>query len=121
MPNFGDHILQARHNEEFYQATDKTAYSDWAMTAVYYAALHYVDALLARAGMIDPGGHDVRDQEVRARAELRPIARLYFRLKSRSRNARYYCTRFQLTELQRSYEGDLADIRSHLLPLVGLQ
>lgn len=117
MPDVTDHILQARHNEEFYQATDKNVYSDWAMTAVYYAALHYIDAFLARVNIIDPGGHDVRDQEVRGRAELRAISRLYFRLKSRSRNARYYCTRFHLGELQRSHDEDLADIRNHLLPL----
>ncbi len=120
MPNLADHILQARHNEEFYRATDKNVYSDWAMTAVYYAALHYIDALLAQVGMIDPGGHDVRDQEVHTRAELRPIARSYFRLKGRSRSARYYAARFQPAELQRSYEGDLTAIRNHLLPLAGL-
>lgn len=117
MPNVADHILQAQHNEEFYRATDKNVYSDWAMTAVYYAALHYVDAFLARVGMIDPGGHDVRDQEVRARAELRPILAYYFRLKNRSRSARYYCARFPPAELRRSFEGDLTTIRNHLLPL----
>jgi hypothetical protein len=117
MPNVADHILQARHNEDFYRATDKNAYSDWAMTAVYYAALQYVDAYLARIGMIDPGGHDVRDQELHRRPELRPIINSYFRLKSRSRSARYYCATFPLPELQRSYEGDLTAIRKHLLPM----
>lgn len=117
MPNASDHIIQARHNEEFYRVTDKATYSDRAMTTIYYAALHYVDALLAKVGMIDPGGHDVRDQEVRARTELRPIYRSYFRLKSRSRNARYYCAKFQPGELQQSYDVDLAAIRNHLLPL----
>jgi hypothetical protein len=117
MPNLADHLLQARHNEEFYRATDKNAYSDWAVTAIYYAALHYIDSFLATTGMIDPGGHDVRDQQVRTRAELRPIGQLYFRLKSRSRNARYYCARFQPAELQRCFEGDLAAIRNHVLPL----
>jgi hypothetical protein len=117
MPNITDHILQAQHNEDFYRATDKNAYSDWAMTAVYYAALHYVDAFLARAGMIDPGGHDVRDREMHMRMELRPIVKNYFRLKSRSRSVRYYCTTFSFPELQRSYEDDLTEIRRHLLPL----
>ncbi len=119
MPNLADHILQARHNEEFYRATDKNVYSDWAMTAVYYAALHYIDALLAQVGVDDPGGHFARNREVGARAELRPIARFYFRLKNRSENARYYCYKFRLAELQRSYEGDLTAIRNHLLPLAG--
>lgn len=118
MPNVADHLLQARHNEAFYQLTDRNVYSDWAMIVLFYAALQYVDALLARHGMIDPGGHDVRDQEVHGRRELQPILRHYFRLKNRSRNARYYCARFPLAELERSYQGDLAAIRNHLLPLV---
>lgn len=117
MPNVADHILQVQHNETFYHATDKSVYSDWAMTAVYYAALHYVDAFLAQVGIIDPGGHDVRDQEVHRRAELRPIVSSYFRLKSRSRSARYYCTTYPHSELQRSFEVDLRAIRDRLLPL----
>ncbi len=117
MPSAADHIIQAQHNEKFFHVTDKSAYSDWAMTVLYYAALHYVDAFLARVGMVDPGGHDVRDQEVHHRAELRPVIKPYFRLKSRSRTARYYCGRFTLAELQRSYETDLNAIRSYLVPL----
>jgi len=121
MPNCADHIIQARHNETFYDNIDKNAYSDWAMTALFYAALQYIDAFLATVGMVDPGGHGVRDQEINAQAHLRSIANLYFRLKNRSRNARYYCGRFSLGELERCRNQDLAQLRNHISPLIGLQ
>jgi hypothetical protein len=118
MPNLEDHILQARHNENFYQVTDKNAFSDWAMTAIFYAALHYIDAVLAKLGMVDPGGHSVRDDQVHKRVELRPIANSYFRLKSRSRSARYYCMSFRPQELQRCYDVELANIKQHIMPII---
>jgi hypothetical protein len=117
MPNSADHILQAQHNEAFYQVIDKNAYSDWAMTALFYAALHYIDAFLDRVG-IDAGGHDQRDKEVRDRKELRPIWPQYHYLKNRSINARYYCGTFTPDQLQQCYGGDLAAIRRSLLRLV---
>ena len=121
MPNLDDHILQARHNEAFYENIDKNAYSDWAMTVLFYAALQYIDTFLATVAMVDPGGHGVSDQEVNAQAHLRSIANLYFRLKNRSRNARYYCARFSLGELERCRTQDLAQLRNHISPLIGFQ
>ncbi len=118
MPGVTDHLNQASHNEQFYHVTDKSVYSDWAMTTVYYAALHYIDAYLAKAKIPDPGAHDVRDSAVNRVAELRPIANLYFRLKSRSRSARYCYVRFSLADLHQSFNGDLANIKKHLLPRI---
>lgn len=120
MSDLADHILQARHNEAFYDNIDKNTYSDWAMTGLFYAALQYIDAYLATVGTVDPEGHGVRDQEVNARVDLRPIAKLYFRLKNRSRNGRYYCARFSVGELERCWNQDLARLRNHIAPLIGL-
>jgi hypothetical protein len=114
MPNTAEHWSQGEHNEAFYQGIDKDVYSDWAATALFYSALHYIDAFLAGIG-IDPGGHDDRDSEVANRKELRPLARQYFRLKNRSRDARYNCGKFHPQELQRSFGNDLSYIRNYLL------
>ncbi len=119
MPNTAEHINQAQHNEAFFNSMDQmdqSVYSDWAMTVLFYTALHYVDALLAQHGILGPGGHDVRDNHVARQSELRPISHLYFRLKSRSRNARYYCRRFNQAEIQRAQNQDLEGIKTHLLP-----
>jgi len=117
MSDSADHILQAQHNEAFYQAIDKNTYSEWAMTVLFYAALHYINAFLDRVG-IDPGGHQERDNIVQNRKELRPIWHQYRYLKNRSINARYYCVTFTLTQLQQCSGGDLAAIRKCILPLV---
>ncbi|MGH7427813.1 MAG: hypothetical protein ACREJ4_05585 [Candidatus Methylomirabilaceae bacterium] len=118
MPDRADHILQAQHNERFFQTIDKVEFSDWAMTTIFYAALHYIDAFLATIGLVDPGGHSVRDDQFHRTSELQPIARNYFRLKNRSKNARYYCGTFEEAELRRCYRDDLGRIKSHLNPLI---
>ena len=50
MPESALHLAQAKHNEEllaFLDVHDKTEYfRDWYMTVAFYAALHYVEAIL---------------------------------------------------------------------------
>jgi hypothetical protein len=118
MPSRDAHLSQASHNEALLEAIDRTAYSDWAMTIAFYAALQYVDAWLAVQGTDDPGSHDVRDQEIHADPQLVPISRLYFRLKNRSRNARYHAARFTPTEVARAIADDLGGIRRHITGLL---
>jgi len=84
-----EHLKQAGHNFEFYQSIDSKKYSDWAVTALYYSALQFVDAFLAKH-RITPGQHDQRDQHMNLHPELKAIAIHYFKLKSASRTARYY-------------------------------
>ncbi len=114
MPDKDTHIAQAGHNSNFWTTIDRPTYSDWAVTVTFYEALQYVDALLAQLGNFHPGGHDVRDRAINERPELRPIARFYFRLKNRSRNARYYAARFPVAEVERSRTEDLGRIREHI-------
>ncbi len=118
MPSFSDHVQQATHNEAFYQVIDKNVYSDWAMTVLFYAALHYIDAFLGQVG-IHPGGHETRDTILSNRKELRPIYGHYRHLKDCSRNARYYCNSFTLNQLQQCYGGSFAPIRKSVLRLTG--
>jgi len=118
MPDLATHLRQAHHNEQFFLSFDRGIYSDWAMTVLYYAALQYVDALLAHLGILDPGGHDVRECHIRSRNELRPIHREYFRLKSRSRNARYYARHFRPEEIDRCRTTDFETIKQHVRGLL---
>lgn len=86
------------------------------MTVIFYEALQYIDVLLAKLDETHPAGHDVRDQEIHRRPELRPIATSYFRLKSRSLRARYYAARFPVNEIERSKADELQRIKDHVLP-----
>lgn len=38
------HIQQAKHNEQLAEFLNDTPYGDWRATALFYAALHYVQA-----------------------------------------------------------------------------
>jgi hypothetical protein len=46
MPHKNVHIAQALHNEELAAYLSGTAYPDWIVTSMFYAALHYVEAYL---------------------------------------------------------------------------
>ena len=43
MPARDNHLHQAQHNEAFVASfnLDSTAYLDWAVTGIFYAALHF--------------------------------------------------------------------------------
>lgn len=72
MPARDDHLTQAQHNREFAESLDAAKYSDWVATALFYAALHHVDAFLATRN-VHPGRHDVRDNYVEKVTELRRL------------------------------------------------
>lgn len=116
MPDKATHIAQANHNAAFWDTIDNSVYSDWAVTVIFYQALQYVDALLAQMGNIHPGGHNDRERQIKNSPELRPILNSYYRLKNRSRNARYHAARFALGEVERCKNEDLRRIRDHILP-----
>lgn len=92
MPSRSDHISKAEHNERFAQKVDQTlpSYRDWAVTAYFYSALHYVEAYLAtRIPPIHSPGHHARDDQVGRDPALKRIFHQYSELKNDSTNARY--------------------------------
>lgn len=120
MPARDDHLTQAQHNREFAESLDPAKYSDWVATALFYAALHYVDAFLATRN-VHPGRHDVRDHYVEKVTELRPISDDYWALKNSSRTARYYPpASFSATHLRRLRDIHLESIRTGLRPHIPL-
>jgi hypothetical protein len=112
VPSKDEHLEQTRHNRRFFDSLDTDAYSDWAATALFYTALHYLDAFLATLG-IHPLRHPDRTREVRARLELREIFDDYRFLKDYSENARYNPpTRYSQAQLQDMNVVHLARIRA---------
>jgi len=79
MANFVDHIDQARHNlqcaRNFSQGTNC---KDWAITAAFYSALHYVEAGFEAMGFghtdqnrpTDESAHSYRTRELRKKFGL---------------------------------------------------
>jgi hypothetical protein len=89
-----DHFQQAQSNEGFYEAlgADSSTTPEWAMTVLFYSALHYVQAALIhlQSGSA-PTDHDKRRGAVRT--QFRSIAGKYEALYNASIRARYECAR----------------------------
>jgi hypothetical protein len=90
--NLPAHQRKARHSEAFFDLHSKIAncvrsYPDWCITVIYYAALQYIDAKLARMNM-HPEDHYNRDPMVAN--NLRAVSAPYFFLQDRSETARYF-------------------------------
>lgn len=82
-----EHIKRAKYNESFarWLGGDKSKWPSWTMTAVFYSALHAVDALFA-ARSVPTGRHKIRNNSVVAFPDLR---KPYMRLFDYGHQARY--------------------------------
>lgn len=85
------HIRKAQHNESFLnrELLPKKGFNDWKIVAIFYTAVHYVDAGLARM-KIHPLGHTGSDgRNTYVSVHFRGISGKYQTLYNRSRYARY--------------------------------
>ena len=80
---------RAAQNERFASSL-ADPYWDWAVTAVYYAGVHYVEAYFAALRPpIHSGTHGARDSDIRRDSILNPAWRTYKQMKEDSEDARY--------------------------------
>jgi hypothetical protein len=103
------HLAQARHNFRLYQKLKgEGEFLDWAVTALFYAALHLVQACLidiASDAFDYPRSHEQRDSFIRRK--LGDVWLPYNFLQNQSTRARYHPDQPKpsLDRLQQ-YEGD---------------
>ena len=87
MPTPQQHREKAEH-DEFFVAELKEPFWDWAITGLFYAALHYIEVRLAgQTPPIHPETHLIRDSHVHRL--LSTIYVDYRELEEQSRDARY--------------------------------
>lgn len=82
----------------------------------FYAALHYMDAVLATHG-VDPRNHEDRDDQIGRNQTLKRVYAEYKSLKRMSSNARYYAMNIEPQHIQQikpDYEALKAYVRSVL-------
>lgn len=97
MPKRDEHLAQAQHNREFFEAIERPAYNDWAVTTIFYEAIHYVDALLDHAYGVNPRRYGdsqfphAHEREGYLRNYMHAIWNDCRHLKDASRDARYEC------------------------------
>ena len=83
-----DHIKQWLHNRGFISRIDPD-FSDWAVTATFYTALHAVDALLKHDGVRGIVNHASRNNALMRITRYAKIWKHYQPLHDLSRTIRY--------------------------------
>lgn len=111
-----DHIQRAEKNEAFAGALNRTdpVQADWAITALFYGALHYIDAYFLSHGRGRPRTHGQREPRIRDSADLIGIWPDYRRLKDMSLAARYDIANYAEADFNVAANA-LAKVRSHVL------
>jgi hypothetical protein len=96
LPSKDEHLTKAAHNERLAATLSSGQYLDWAATAFFYAALHYI--ILAVQGD-HPDKHDDRDSLIGRHPNLKRVYKEYRALKTMSRNARYYAVQIDQNDI----------------------
>ena len=101
MPDKLDHIRCAQQNHDFccLQRLCGSKYQDWGVVVLFYASMHYVDAVLAQdtslpSSLQQPKDHKARRLAVAKSSSLARIATHYLELYDRSLDVRYKCLSF---------------------------
>lgn len=117
MPDRAQHLERAAGNEDLARSLnlDEGLEVDWAVTMIFYSALHYIDSFLAGKNL-HPRDHDIRDAEIERNGSLNPIYKDYRRLKDASRAARYDIANYHKTDLIK-FDSKFQNVKQHITAL----
>jgi len=109
------HEAQAKENFAVYSLLAKRGkHLDWAITALAYSALHYVDGHLLPQ---DPRNHAERNLLIQRKPAVRTVWLNYRLLLQKSRDARYECYDPTVEEVERLRAQLYDPIVTHLRSL----
>ena len=119
MPTRDEHVTKAQGNEAFADSIDPTSQSriDWKLVILFYTAMHYVEAYVAKVMEMHLRSHQTRDSYIAKEANLKKIRVSYGHLKYYGYNARYELDGFTVKDVLEAKEY-LAQLKTVLLPLV---
>lgn len=84
------HKLQAEHNEKFLNTLgNNSEFIDWKFVVLYYSALHFADAYIAKKGITRINSHTHR-RKIYSNELSGPVFTSYKRLENYSQIARYH-------------------------------
>jgi hypothetical protein len=96
MATVEEHRLKAVHNRSFLEShrLSEGEFVDWAVTVLFYCALHWLSALLAQEGYQVKNYRDEEDAITGTRVFTLQALQWYRHLEDSSRQARYETTQF---------------------------
>lgn len=120
MPKKDEHVNWAIHDRDFWTSIDldNNPYTDWAVTGMFYEAVHWVEAFLATKPY-HSGDHKKRERAMLSLypSDLAAITADFKDLKKDSETARYECYRHTAKEARQLIP--LVDrIRDHISRLL---
>ena len=120
MPSKDEHLLKAEGNRRFAYALRPAnpVVSGWAITVLFYSALHYVEAYNAKYNC-HFGTHDDLKRDISRNPQLSAIYDDYSDLLNFSWNARYRSVVYGEAELNEAKEYHEA-VQKHISNLLGL-
>lgn len=105
MPNFEDHVKQATANIQFLESFIYARSNDWAITVMFYSALHITEALIWKKANLKRSQENNYDYDIhcpnhdkRARTVKELIPEIHFQylqLEKAAHNSRYKVYRFR--------------------------
>ena len=122
-----EYIEQAAHNADLasHLRHERTNCLDWAVTCLFYAAIHYVNAYLVKAHIPIPKRHRGSNPKKPGRLNivqndsvLSQIYQEYRHLDDESRDARYELKRPSISDYDTFLISQLVRIREFILPKV---
>ena len=120
-PRTAQHLTKADANMKRAQLlADEDPPADWAVVVAFYAAVHYVGALLWEQGDYTPINHRERGEAMHLMRELRPVEDVYDRLNDLGWKARYLpALRVSPTRIETAL-GDMVEIRTAVFAALGV-
>ena len=102
MPQKDEHVNWAIHDRDFWTSIDldNSSFTDWAVTGMFYEAVHWVEAFLDTKGC-DSRDHSRRDLNMLEWASAFGVIQAdYTKLKQDSETARYECYKHTSDEIR---------------------
>ena len=118
MPTKVQHLKKATENESLSSLLNLAvpAASDWAITMLFYAAVHYVEAFFSKSGQ-HLKRHKLRANAIQGNAKLRPIYLDYRELQTYSETARYQAVFFTSADVV-PVKKHLENVKNLVIPLL---
>jgi hypothetical protein len=118
LPNKPQHLKKAATNESLALSLNLAVPGapDWAITMLFYTAVHYVEAFFSKTGQ-HLKRHKLRVSAIQANAQLRPIYKDYRELQTYSETARYQAVFFTATDVA-PVKQHLQNVKALLTPLL---
>lgn len=115
MPSQQEHVTKAEGNAAFAMSLPLTSQTniDWVLIVLFYAAIHYVEAYLAKSGQ-HTRSHSVRDNIIARDASLRKIYKEFGHLKYFGYTARYEVAGFKAKDVTAEAIPYFEIVKNHL-------